>query len=474
MANNDVFVSYAWKDEAHGRLVDKLEGACRTRGITLKRDISQIRYGESIKAWMDLLGAGRHVILILSELYFKSDYCMYELREIHNHKNFRNRVHPVVLRGTRFSEPAARIQYIQYWEEKKAALTKELGKVDRAYIKNLNAFVDDYADFRRLMDELLNVLADMNSLTEDVHVESDFEAIVNRIGPTSRGALTGRNRKPDDQFLSLIVHRIDATLKQCKPLHDALLAIVAEQAIDGNIASFLHAQGFSTAVSDWLRPATEECLRGLDSSKQEFLAIWETAKTLLIWLSPLSLTEEFISEVERSDRTDGSARLEFAVATKFGVEIASARYRQMEPKFRVEKGKSSVEGAQAIQEPGFETGWSDDHALNTLLLAIWRQIFPEDSRSKLSEDDIRNLDTTFRLREKNKLHHHYVPVALDQQSALTRPEFYDKLMAKLHNLTVIYFKSSSAGPTLRIPDEIEFMTIVREFLTIPEHLSGQR
>ena len=33
------------------------------------------------------------------------------------------------------------------------------------------------------MDELLSILADMNTLTEDIHVGTDFEALLDRIKP---------------------------------------------------------------------------------------------------------------------------------------------------------------------------------------------------------------------------------------------------------------------------------------------------
>ncbi|MGB0129144.1 MAG: toll/interleukin-1 receptor domain-containing protein, partial [Rhodocyclaceae bacterium] len=80
---DSLYVSYAWKAEEQKGLVDRLEAACRKRDITLKRDRNEISYGKSIRAFMDEIGQGDHVALILSEPYFKSEYCMYELKAIH-------------------------------------------------------------------------------------------------------------------------------------------------------------------------------------------------------------------------------------------------------------------------------------------------------------------------------------------------------------------------------------------------------
>ena len=62
-SSNSVYVSYSWGAEEETRLVDKLEEACTERGIELQRDKKRIGYCESIRAYMDELGAGRHVVL---------------------------------------------------------------------------------------------------------------------------------------------------------------------------------------------------------------------------------------------------------------------------------------------------------------------------------------------------------------------------------------------------------------------------
>ena len=183
MPLDSVYVSYSWKVEEQNFVVDKLEQACLKRGIELQRDKKRIGYSDSIRAYMDELAAGRYVVLVLSKPYFESDYCMYELREIYNNKGFHKRVYPIVISGTHFHKPVDRVPYIRHWENEKAKLEKELATVGREYTKRLNAELDNYADFRRLMDELLSILADMNTLTEDIHVGTDFEALLDRIKP---------------------------------------------------------------------------------------------------------------------------------------------------------------------------------------------------------------------------------------------------------------------------------------------------
>ena len=133
----------------------------------------------------------------------------------------------------------------------------------------------------------------------------------------------------------------------------------------------------------------------------------------------------------------------------------------------MQSGKRGVRGSDLIEFPPLETGWSDDFALEKLLLEIWGRVFPEETRQSLSDGDIRTLNATLVRREKHKTHHYYIPVTEGDPSPLSRRDFYQKLLGKLPAMTVIYLKSSGGKSTLLVEDEWSFMTIVREFLTIP-------
>jgi hypothetical protein len=131
---DSVYISYSWTVEKEKLIVDRLEQACQKRGIALKRDRSEINYKDSIRDYMDKLAAAGAVILVLSEQYFKSPYCMYELQEIYNNKNFHKRVFPIVLQDTPL-DPEDRLSYLAYWENKRKRLVKGLDELDRTYTK---------------------------------------------------------------------------------------------------------------------------------------------------------------------------------------------------------------------------------------------------------------------------------------------------------------------------------------------------
>ncbi len=74
-------VSCAWNDESKA-IVDGLCEEARQRGIEILRDKTGMGLDESISRFMQKLGAGDRVFVILSEKYLKSPYCMYELLEV--------------------------------------------------------------------------------------------------------------------------------------------------------------------------------------------------------------------------------------------------------------------------------------------------------------------------------------------------------------------------------------------------------
>ena len=75
-------VSYAWNDESKA-MVDRLCEEANRRGIKQSYAIlTGLGLGESISRFMQRLGSGDRVFVILSDKYLKSPYCMYELLEV--------------------------------------------------------------------------------------------------------------------------------------------------------------------------------------------------------------------------------------------------------------------------------------------------------------------------------------------------------------------------------------------------------
>ena len=466
-----VYVSYAWSVEREKGIVEKLEAACQARGIELLRDINQIGYGKSIREFMDQLAAGDHVVLVLSDAYFKSSDCMYELKGVfersQDEKAFRQRVHPIVVEGTRFRKIVERVPYRHHWEQELRTAEEALASVGRTYTQDSQRELDTYADFCRLIDELQAVLSDMNSLTEKALVESDFAELLDRVKPnaTVAGAdsVGARQRRKDSEFQNTQRQEIRALLDRHAALRQAVAAKAAEIFGDqagGDGLAQLCDQPLDIVVDDVLYPAVVDVLRVLDAN--DFEPTWRDAKDVLFRLLIFAVKTEWVERLEAQGQPPDLC-FEVAVQTPGGIELGSARFRQMVPELNAEQGASDVLGTGAMRLPKLETGWNDDFAVETVLSEVWNWVFPGEKGARLSEANLQKLRARLARHEKQRSRHLYLPVPADQDDPWFRRELYGKVLDKLPSLTLIYVRSAQGESVLRVSDEIDFMDSVHIF-----------
>lgn len=197
-SSRSVYISYSWGAEKRQPLVDELLAALKAKGIEVKRDSNAINYGDSIRAYMDELAAGGAIILVLSEEYFKSPNCMYELREIYlnSRKEFRKRIFPVVLKDSPLHSPEDQILYIDYWENKTKEFDNNLDMISKRNVSHdLLSKLKDYDDFAKMIGDLQSLISDMYCPKEEELRKTGFSALIERIfshNPPSGGGGTDK------------------------------------------------------------------------------------------------------------------------------------------------------------------------------------------------------------------------------------------------------------------------------------------
>jgi internalin A len=196
-----VFISYAWKGESE-EIVNQIDKALQERGVRIVRDKRDLGYKGSITEFMERIGRGNCVIVIISDKYLRSKNCMFELVEIAENKDFSDRVFPVVLSDAKIYDPVDRLDYVEYWEGEKARLNQRIKNLsDVSNLQGINEELNNYDRFRDKISGLTSTLKDMNTLTPDMHRDSDFSelyaAIEKRLkeGPSaSEAAAQGKSK----------------------------------------------------------------------------------------------------------------------------------------------------------------------------------------------------------------------------------------------------------------------------------------
>jgi hypothetical protein len=162
-----VFISYAWGGESE-EIVNQINEALLQRGLRIIRDKRDLGYKGSISAFMERIGLGNCVIVVISDKYLRSPNCMFELVEIAEGKRFHDRVFPIILLDANIYNPVKRLEYVKHWEMKRGELAQAMREVDPANLQGIREDMDLYDRIRDKVSGLTSILKDMNTLTPDL------------------------------------------------------------------------------------------------------------------------------------------------------------------------------------------------------------------------------------------------------------------------------------------------------------------
>ncbi len=176
--NPEIFISYSW--EVQGiHVTEALDAFFQGRGITIVRDIRDIGYKGLLSDYIERLGSGKYVVVVLNDGYLKSKRCMSELMALAAQKDFYDRIFPVLVEGTCIDDAQDLIQYANFWDEEIVALQTKIREMKN--LANLEGIQDDlnlYVEIRHNISALLNFLRNVN--TRPLH-GNNFEPLYQAI-----------------------------------------------------------------------------------------------------------------------------------------------------------------------------------------------------------------------------------------------------------------------------------------------------
>jgi internalin A len=170
----EVFVSYHWGGEADA-LVDEIQQRMSERGVHITRDRDEVNYRDSIEKFMRRLGAGKAVVVVLDKAYLRSRNCLFELTRIAQDRGFAARIFPIVMADAGIFDAVERVRHIKYWENKRDELDEAMRSVGQENLHGIREELDLYETIRNTIAGILDVLGDMNTLTEQNLRADGFE-----------------------------------------------------------------------------------------------------------------------------------------------------------------------------------------------------------------------------------------------------------------------------------------------------------
>ena len=179
-----IYISYAWGDAqetgaSREDIVNRLYASLIADGYAVKRDKMDLSYKGLISEFMRELGQGDCIVVVISDKYLKSPFCMYELLEIHRHLQFDARICPIVLSDAKLRTLPDRLEYVTHWKEELARIEYSIAKVGWQVL-SASGSLQEYEKYREITfhaDKLLTHLADINSQTPGLIEANDFDML---------------------------------------------------------------------------------------------------------------------------------------------------------------------------------------------------------------------------------------------------------------------------------------------------------
>jgi hypothetical protein len=177
----EIFISYAWGGESE-KIVDEIYNTFKEKDYNIIRDKINLGYKGRISEFMNLIGEGKYVIIVISDKYLTSENCMYEIIQVVKQGQFHNRIFPIILSDANFYKPINRIKYIKHWEKQIEDLNEGMKSIkDMSVIGEIQKELSNYREILNNISDILFVLKDMNTLTPDIHQDTNFEELFKSI-----------------------------------------------------------------------------------------------------------------------------------------------------------------------------------------------------------------------------------------------------------------------------------------------------
>ncbi|WP_026881981.1 toll/interleukin-1 receptor domain-containing protein [Clostridium akagii] len=158
-----IFLSYCWKDEERANYI---ELKCSENYIKLLRDKYDLEDFNSIKKYMEQVKTSDKCILVISEDYMKSENCMYEILQVLESENTKDKVIPIIYYKEIYNTSEI-AKWIKYWDNKYHELKENLEKLPENSQESLFEKLQMYKTISLKIGKLISIIVDIYSPEED-------------------------------------------------------------------------------------------------------------------------------------------------------------------------------------------------------------------------------------------------------------------------------------------------------------------
>ena len=176
-----VFISYSWESNSE-KVVQSLCSVLERERINFTIDRKDLKYKDDIKEFMDDMGRGRYIIVVVSDKYLKSPYCMYEMLQIKKNGDFYKRIFPIVLEDAKIFTASSKLEYVKYWEEELDKINSKIKEIkDISVLEDIHKENSIVREILNITSEITSFIGKMNTITPEHHLSNEYEDIISLI-----------------------------------------------------------------------------------------------------------------------------------------------------------------------------------------------------------------------------------------------------------------------------------------------------
>lgn len=456
-----LYISYAYDVPENDALLAGLEGICRKESYTFKCDKEAVREGDSFKAFMKEMGEADQVVVIVSDQYFESYYCLHELTEISRSGGLKGRVIPVWIKSLSGKPDHGVFQHEvrAFWESVRDN-PDQSSESGAATVEDISSLLEQLPLALSELGELKALYFDPESSPQE---QGQFFSKLRRrvLYPISRTDVKAIvNRKGDEQFKKAITTKVQDILDACPAILEPLRN-VAGQTGSAGIAEYLCDSGeqdVCAVLEDDLFPA----IQSVDARQRDADFI-DKIKELASTLALLAVEDGWL-ELWDGETSLNNMRVNLELSAASAL-IVTSRLHQKFPRFGYKKGNAGLWGCDQLELPGRQASWNSRQVVENIVLKIWTEVFPETALEKLDEKAINTLNKRLRNYYQRGFRQHYICSEGNENAYLLDSNVLHGLQKYLPALLILVLENPQGNTTVALQNDGELVDALRDFLT---------
>lgn len=471
-----VYVSYSRAEEKRSGTVAKMQRDLPD--IDFQIDTEKIKIRDDMMEYIDKLGSAELVVVIFSEEYFHSFYCMYELTKIMQHGgDLKKRVFAIRHSSYQLNSENNKNEILRYWSE-----LIEIGDNKRPEKYTEIGTLEEIIKIYEELDKIFSYFSTNQSPSEKEIVEvaetifdSSCQPIYDWLKEVIPSiSLSGRSYIGDRIFCTDVEDEIYSILVQFPVLYAAIKeridGVLDEADLAEKLCSYKKPRELISPLL--IKACKRAVLKARKTQPIETVALLkDRINSLLNWLSVLTVNSDWIEK----EKDNHNSILNLPVKTSFGEAVSAGRLGQVRPALDVSGKLNEINGRYELNP--FKAGTWDNSknlVIDMILRFIFNQVFKENIEKPIKKDsEVITEEERHRLNEQIKLNaedgsrHYYCMLRISEidKNFLSDTSLISQLKSSLPALDIFRVEDSVGNIVFIAADEVELSQAYHYFLT---------